>query len=64
VEAGGKRLVSATGTVPYCQLVTQGEATKVVSPWSKRILLHEELSRVACNPGTFTSMAGARRSDG
>ncbi len=64
VEAGGKRVVSATGAVPYCQLVTQGEATRVVSPWSERILLHEELSQAVFGPDALTSLAGTPRSDG
>ncbi len=64
VEAGGKRLASSTGTVPYCQLVTQGDGTKVVSPWSERILLHENLSQIAFGSDPLASMAGTQRLDG
>ena len=64
VEAGGKRLASANETVPYCQFVTQGNESKVVSPWSARILLHEELSQVAFGPDALASMGETRRTDG
>lgn len=43
VEAGGKRLVSAPGVIPYCQLVTRGETTQIVSPSSKDVVVHQPL---------------------
>ena len=57
VEAGGKRVVSARGVVPYCQLVTHGDATRVVSPTKDQIVLHQPLSQTA--PGPDVALSGA-----
>ena len=61
VEVGGKRLVSSNGTVPYCQLVTQGDRTQVLSPSSERILLHEPLNEAVFGPDVALTSAGSRK---
>ena len=61
VEVGGKRLASSNGTVPYCQLITQGEWTRVVSPCKERILLHEPFSEAVLGPDMALSSAGSRK---
>lgn len=43
VEAGGRRIVSARNTVPYCQLIARGDTTQVVSPSRGEIVLHHSL---------------------
>jgi hypothetical protein len=58
VEAGGKRVVSARGVVSYCQLTTHGDATRVVSPASDQIVLHQSLSQAAI--GRDVALSGAR----
>jgi hypothetical protein len=58
VEAGGRRVVSARGAVSYCQLVTHGDATRVVSPASDQIVLHQPLSQAAL--GRDVALSGAR----
>jgi hypothetical protein len=64
-EAGGKRLVSSQNAVPYCQLVTRGDATQVVSPSNERVALHEAMSHVTMShaevgPDAALLLSGAR----
>jgi hypothetical protein len=57
VEAGGKRVVSARGAVSYCQLVTHRDATRVVSPASDQIVLHQPLNQAVL--GRDVALSGA-----
>ncbi len=57
-EAGGKRLVSAQHTVPYCQLIARNGTTQVVSPSRELIVLHQSLSQAVL--GRDLVSAGAR----
>ena len=57
VEAAGKRVVSARGTIPYCQLITRGDTTQIVSPSKDQIVLHQPLLHIAI--GRDVSLSGA-----
>ena len=58
VEAAGKRLVSAHGAVPYCQLVTRGDTTQVCSPYKDQLVLHQPLDHAVL--GRDLALSGAR----
>jgi hypothetical protein len=58
VEAVGKRLVSAHGAVPYCQLVTRGESTQISSPYKNQVVLHQPLNHAVI--GRDLALSGAR----
>jgi Heparinase II/III-like protein/Heparinase II/III N-terminus len=60
VEARGKRLVSSRNTVSYCQLITQGEKTQIVSPLSEQILLHEPMQQTGIGPEAALLFSGTR----
>jgi len=60
VEAGGKRLASSHSAVAYCQLITQGDTTQVVSPSSEQVLLHLPLGQAVIRPDAALLFSGAR----
>ena len=60
VEAGGKRVVSAQGEVAYCQLVTRGETTQIVSPSREKIVLHLPLSQTSIRRDVALQHSGSR----
>ena len=60
VEAGGKRVVSAQGTVSYCQLVTRGETTQVVTPSPEKVVLHQPLGQTSIRRDAALLHSGPR----
>lgn len=58
VEVAGKRVVSARDTVAYCQLVTRGDTTYIVSPFKDQIVLQQPLIHTAV--GRDVALTGGR----